>query len=152
MSEIDPSYVEGINVYEMKYTYTDYPETDSKSKFEFEYNIDMSQEGVTFNNNRFFVNFNGESVYIKLPVNAPYNHSVIKYEDMTEEDYISTATARQKVLKKLFPSKDFTVDELVKAMKDKIDENYTYIFFNSGDYKCKLGMEYEYLEIMINIE
>ena len=47
---------------------------------------------------------------------------------------------------------DFTVDELVKAMKDKIDENYTYIFFNSGDYKCKLGMEYEYLEIMINIE
>lgn len=152
VSEIDPSYVEGINVYEMKYTYNDYPETDSKSKFEFEYNIDMSQEGVTFNNNRFFVNFNGEMVYIKLPVNAPYNHSVIKYEDMTEEDYISTATARQKVLKKLFPSKDFTVDELVKAMKDKIDEHYTYIFFNSGDYKCKLGMEYEYLEIMINIE
>jgi hypothetical protein len=88
-------------------------------------------------------------LYIAFPVNAVYDHSVLKFEDMTEDDYIKTSEARCDVLKKLFPSVDFTVEQLVNATKEVAAGNNAPIEFECGGNKCIINCLYDGVSVAI---
>ena len=154
VNNVDATYHEYDLNKKANYTYTYYPESDGKeSTLEFEYESDISQKEKPFDVNRFKVTFNKDKeVYIKVPVNADLGKPKYKFDELTDEDIMKISEERLKVLKKLVPTITFTAEELAQAMKDKQVDNYTYLLFNIGDYKCKLGCELSYMEIMINRE
>ena len=152
VAEIDPACLATTHILTTKYTYEYYPESGEKGDLELEYETDFLQEGVTFDNNRLRIGFRDNGFFIKMPVNAVFDHSVLEFEDMTEEDYVKTSEARLEVLKQICPSIDVTVDELVKLLKDKAEGVNTTIEFEVGGNKYTVYSFYDVVCVGIDMK
>ena len=98
------------------------------------------------------IRFRDNGFFIEMPVNAVFDHSVLKFEDMTEEDYVKTSEARLEVLKQICPSIDVTVDELVKILKDKAEDVNTAIEFEIGGNKYMVYSFYDDVCVSIGMK